>query len=119
MADVTIYHNPGCGSSKAALQRLAELGVEADVVRYLRTPPDRATLERIADGLEDPIEDLVRKDKRFGDLGLDAASYVANRPAVIDLLVREPALLQRPILVKGGRAIIGRPTSRVDDFVRS
>ena len=119
MAEVTVYHNPGCGSSKAALARLAELGVEADVVLYLRKPPDRATLERITGALEDPVEDLVRKDKRFGELGLDPATYVGDRAAVIDLLVEQPALLQRPLLVKGERAIIGRPTSRVDDFVRS
>jgi arsenate reductase (glutaredoxin) len=119
MADVTIYHNPNCGSSNAALARLGELGVDADVVRYLRQPPDRATLERIVDGLEDPVEDLVRKDKRFGELGLDPATYVGDRAAVVELLVREPALLQRPLLIRGGRAIIGRPTSRVDDFVRS
>jgi len=119
MADVTIYHNPGCGSSKAALQRLSELGVDADVVPYLRRPPDRATLERITAGLEDPVEDLVRKDRRFSQLNLDPATYVGDRSAVVELLTREPALMQRPVLVRGDRAIIARPTSRVDDFVSS
>ena len=117
MADVTVYHNPGCGSSKAALARLAELGVEVDVVPYLRRPPDRATLEHLVRSLEDPVEDLVRKDRRFNELGLDPATYVGDPAAVVELLVEERALMQRPVLVRGDRAIIGRPTSRVDDFV--
>ena len=117
MADVTVYHNPGCGSSKAALARLAELGVEVDVVPYLRKPLDRATLEHLVRSLEDPVEDLVRKDRRFDELGLDPADYVGDAGAVVDLLVEERALMQRPVLLKGDRAIIGRPTSRVDGFV--
>lgn len=96
---------------------LQELGVEADVVLYLKNPPDRATLERIVAGLADPPEDLVRKDARFQKLGLDPTTYVGNPAAVVDLLVAEKALMQRPLLVKGDRAIIGRPKDRIAPFV--
>lgn len=92
-------------------------GVEVDVVRYLKEPPDRATLEHLVSILEDPVEDLVRKDAKFDKLGLDAASLVGNPAAVVDLLVAHKELLQRPVLVKGDRAIIGRPKDRVEPFL--
>ena len=75
--------------------------------------PDRGTLEGIVDRLEDPVEDLVRKDSQFAKLGLDPADYVANPGAVVDVLLRYPRLMQRPVLVRGGRAIIGRPRGDV------
>jgi arsenate reductase len=92
--------------------------VDAEVVQYLKTPPDRATLERIVEALEDPVEDLVRKDANFTKLGLDPADYTTDR-AVIDLLLEHPKLMQRPVLVKGDRAIIGRPKDRVEPFLSS
>ena len=64
-----------------------ELGVEHEVILYIKTPPDRATLERIVDGLEDPVEDLVRKDSKFKKLELDPADYVKNPEAVIEILL--------------------------------
>ena len=67
--------------------------------------------------LVDPVEDLVRKDSHFNNLGLDAPDYVGNAEAVIDLLVQQPRLLQRPIVVKGDKAIIGRPKDRVAAFL--
>ena len=89
------------------------MGIEPDVVLYMKEPPDRAALEKIVAGLEDPVEDLVRKDSRFKKLELNADDYVGNAEAVIDLLVEQKALLQRPIVVKGNKAIIGRPKDRI------
>src|SRR3954447_6214664 len=117
MADVTVYHNPNCGSSKNALALLDELGVDYEVVLYLKTPPARPTLERIVAGLDGPVEDLVRKDSRFEKLGLDPESYVGRPEAVVELLSREKALMQRPLLVRGDKAVIGRPKERIPDFV--
>jgi arsenate reductase len=94
-----------------------ELGVEHDTVLYMKEPPDRKTLEKIVAGLEDPVEDLVRKDSRFKKLGLNADDYVDNPEAVIDLLVEQKALLQRPVVVKGRKAIIGRPKARIAEFL--
>jgi arsenate reductase-like glutaredoxin family protein len=81
-----VYHNPNCGSSKNALALLDELGVDYEVVLYLKTPPDRATLERIVAGLCGPVEELVRKDSRFEKLGLDPDTYVGKPDAVVELL---------------------------------
>ena len=116
MSDVTIYHNPHCHASQNAIAIAEELGVSYDVVLYLRQRPDRATLEAIVDRLEDPVADLVRKDSLFKRLGLDAADYVERGP-VVELLERRPGLLQRPVVVRGERAIIGRPKERIRDLL--
>lgn len=95
-----------------------ELGVEFDVVLYMQERPDRATLESIVAKLEDPVADLVRKDSLFAKLGLNATDYVEAEP-VIELLVQRPALLQRPIVVAGKRAIVGRPKERIRELLTS
>ncbi len=94
-------------------------GVDADIVLYMKTPPDRATLEHLVSILEDPVEDLVRKDSTFKKLELNPDDYVGNAEAVVDLLTERKALMQRPVLVKGDRAIIGRPKERVAEFLGS
>ena len=83
----------------------------------MKEPPDRSTLEKIVAGLEDPVEDLVRKDSKFKKLELNEDDYVGNADAVIDLLVERKALLQRPVVVKGKKAIIGRPKTRIAEFL--
>jgi arsenate reductase len=94
-----------------------EHNVEAEVVLYMKTPPDRETLERIVSILEDPVEDLVRKDSKFKELELNSEAYVGNPQAVVDLLVEHKALMQRPVLVRSDRAIIGRPKNRIVEFL--
>ena len=94
-----------------------ELGVDHDVVLYMKEPPDRATLEKIVAGLEDPVEDLVRKDSKFKKMELDPDDYVGNPAAVVELLAEQKALLQRPVVVKGKKAIIGRPKARIAEFL--
>lgn len=112
MSDVTIYHNPVCSKSRGALDILKERGVDHDVVEYLQAPPTRATLARILDLLAGPPADLVRKDKRFRELGLDAADYT-TRDQVVALLLAHPELMERPVVIHGGRAVIARPSERV------
>ena len=100
-----------------ALAVAEELGVAHDVVLYIKTPPDRAALETIVRGLEDPVEDLVRKDSKFKKLELAAGDFVGNPKAVIEILLKHKQLLQRPVIVKGAKAIIGRPKGRIADFL--
>jgi arsenate reductase len=90
----------------------SELGVDAEIVNYQKTPPDRATLEFIAAHLEDPVADLVRKDSQFDKLGLNADDYTTPT-AVVELLLKRKMLMQRPVVVRGNKAIIGRPKDRV------
>ena len=111
MAQATIYHNPRCTKSRQALQAAEELGVDVDVVRYLDTPPDEATLRSILDQLEDPPADLVRRE-HWAELGV-TPDDVATVDGVVAVLLAHPELMQRPVIVKGGRAVIGRPTERV------
>jgi len=91
-----------------------ELGVEADVVLYLKTPPDAATLRTIIDHLEDPVTDLVRRDSNFAKLGIQEAD-VQTADQVIAMLGKHKALLQRPLIVTPKTALIGRPKTRVSD----
>jgi arsenate reductase (glutaredoxin) len=114
--EVTILHNKSCSTSRHAMDVLSGEGVDAEVVEYLKAPLDRQALEALVDKLEDPVADLVRKDGYFRELGLSADDYTTPE-AVIDLLLEHPRLLQRPVLVKGDRAIIGRPKERVLPFL--
>lgn len=118
MADVVIFHNPNCSTSKFAVSLAADLGVDVEERRYL-LKAQRPTAEELAvlvDELEDPATDLVRRDANFSKLGLSDAD-VATADQVVAVLGEHPELLQRPVIVKGGRAIIGRPKDRVEPFL--
>jgi arsenate reductase len=116
MADVTVFHNPNCSTSRFAMEEVGSAGADAEVVQYLKQPLDRAALLELIEKLEDPAADLVRKDGFFNEQELSADDYVTPE-AVADLLVEHPRLMQRPVLVKGDRAIIGRPKDRVAAFL--
>ena len=128
-----MYHNPSCSKSRGALEILADQGVDHDVVEYLTAPPDRKSLERIVDGVGVPPAELVRRgdggfadrrsragacdgangdDRRFEELGLSASDYM-TRDAVIELLLEHPELMQRPVIFRGERAVIARPSEKV------
>jgi arsenate reductase len=93
-----------------------ELGVDAEIILYQKTPPDRAELEWLVAHLEDPPGDLVRKDSQFKKLGLDPADFQAA-DAVVDIILKHKMLMQRPVVVRGDRAIIGRPKERVRELL--
>lgn len=116
MADVTVYHNPNCNSSKTALKIAADAGIEVDVVQYLKTKPDAAELQGIVDKLQNPVTELVRRDANFKDLGL-AEEDVQTAQQVVPLLAAHPKLLQRPIVVAGDRAVVGRPKERIFELL--
>lgn len=118
MKSVRIYHNPNCSTSRFAVEQAAERGVEAEIVLYLKTKPGRDELADLIAKLEDPAADLVRKDAFFATLDIDG-DQVTEVSDVLDLLVAHPRLLQRPVLVGDNRAIIGRPKSRVGEFLES
>ncbi|NNG18299.1 arsenate reductase [Naumannella sp. ID2617S] len=116
MADVTLYHNQNCSTSRAAKDAAAAAGVEVEVVQYLKTPLDEAALLELLGKLEDPPSDLVRRDAHFKELGLTDAD-VETAEQVAALVAQHPKLMQRPVLVRGDRAIIGRPKDRVPTFL--
>lgn len=89
-----------------------ELGVDADIVLYIKNPPDEATLRGIIAKLEDPVTDLVRRDSMWQKLGLQEKD-AKTADQVVKLLLKHKQLLQRPVLVTKKKAIIGRPKERV------
>ena len=93
-----------------------ELGVSAEIVLYIKTPPDEATLRDVIAKLEDPVTDLVRRDSLWKKLGL-TDDDVATSEQVVAVLVKHKQLLQRPVVVTDTRAIIGRPKERVKELL--
>ena len=125
MADVTLFHNPNCSTSRHALDEVNAAGVDADVVQYIKTPLSAEELLDLLDKLVDPPADLVRKDGFFKDQGLIEGDYTDPK-AVAELLAGDlgavrhrERLMQRPVIVKGDQAIIGRPKDRVAAFLQS
>lgn len=92
-----------------------EMGIDAEVVLYMKTPPDAETLREIIARLEDPPTDLVRRDSTWKKLGL-TDDDVATTDQIVDVLVAHKSLLQRPVIVTADRAIIGRPKQRIIDL---
>ena len=113
---VTILHNPRCSTSRAALETLTEAGVAPTVVRYLDDRLDEPALRDLIGRLEDPVTDLVRRDPAFERAGL-SESDVADTEGVVAALLAHPELMQRPVIIAGDRAFIGRPRSRVAEIV--
>lgn len=113
---VEIFHNPRCSKSRQTLQLLQEQGVEPEVVEYLQTPPDRKTLERVLKMLNMEPRDLMRKkEAEYRENGLDEPGL--TRDQLIDAMIAYPKLIERPIVIKDGKAAIGRPPERVLDIL--
>jgi arsenate reductase len=112
---ITMYHNPRCSKSREALQLLQDRGVSPQIVEYLKTPPDAATLRDILARLGLRPRDLMRtKESVYKELGL---AEVEDDDALIRAMVENPILIERPIVVSDGKAALGRPPEKVLDLV--
>jgi arsenate reductase len=113
---VTIYHNPRCSKSRQALGLLTERGLEPQVIDYLKTPPDRKTLEGLLKLLGIGPRELMRKNEpEYRSASLDDPTLSDEQ--LIAVLLEHPILIERPIVVTNGRAVIGRPPERVLDLL--
>src|SRR4029078_1539638 len=101
MSDITIFHNQACSKSRGALEILADRGVDHDVGRYLETPPDRATIERILDAIPDEPQALIRTDDAEFKAPAIAKWDVVTGDQVADVLVAHPEVMQRPVVFVG------------------
>lgn len=111
MSDITIYHNPKCSKSRQALALLQEKGIEPTIVRYLDAPLGAAELSALLDKLGIEAHGLVRsKEAEYKEAGL---SKEASREAIVAAIARYPRLMERPVIARGERAVIGRPTERL------
>src|SRR5262249_22554719 len=107
MAEVVLYHNPRCSKSRSALEIVREAGVEPRVVEYLKTPPTAEELDGILKMLGvEPRELMRRGEKEYAELKLDDARL--SRVELIRAMVEHPILIERPIAVKGKKAVVGR-----------
>ena len=95
---------------------MRDRNVEFDVIEYLKQPLSRETLMQFLVLLPNEPADLIRKDKNFKQLGLKADDYV-TRDAVVDVLLEHPVLMQRPVIIRGERAIIARPSDTVNELL--
>lgn len=112
---IVIFHNPSCSKSRQALELLKERGVEPEVVKYKDHPLDRATIERIVRLVPDDPSALVRAgDARKA--GLDPRAYTTE-DEVIELLVAHGGLMERPVVLHGDQAVIGRPTEAIESLL--
>lgn len=112
MTDLTLYHNPRCSKSRGALELLEARGLAPTVVRYLETPPDAATLKALLDKLGIPPRQLLRTgEDDYAQLNL--ADPTLSDAQLIDAMATHPKLIERPILVAGDKAVIGRPPENI------
>ena len=110
--NVTIYHNPNCGTSRTVLGMLRDRGLEPTVVEYLKTPPGRAVLKDLLKKMNmTPRELLRRRGTPFDELGLDNPAL--SDDALLDALEAHPILMERPIVVAPGGARVCRPADRL------
>lgn len=112
-----IYHNPRCSKSRAALALLREHGEDPVIVEYLRTPPGRDTIESLLDALDlEPRAIMRHNESEYGDLGLDDPAL--THAQLVAALQQTPRLLQRPIVVRDGRAVVARPPELLLELFR-
>jgi arsenate reductase len=114
MDTVTIYHNPACGTSRNTLGLIRNAGIEPQIIEYLRTPPDRATLLSLIAAMQVPVRDVVRaKEPLYADLGLAEA----GDDTLLDAMLAHPVLINRPIVATSRGTALCRPSERVLDIL--
>ncbi|HEV8680873.1 MAG TPA: arsenate reductase (glutaredoxin) [Stellaceae bacterium] len=106
---VRIYHNPRCNTSRKTLALLREKGIAPEIVEYLKTPYTAAQLKTLLGQLKIPANGLVRK-KEAAAAGVDPATL--SEDALIAAMVKHPIIVERPIVVSGGKAALGRPPEK-------
>lgn len=112
----TIYHNPRCSNSRGALDILREAGVELNVIEYLDTPPDAATLQRLLAEMKMPARALLReKEAAYAELGLADAKW--SKAELIACMVAHPVLINRPIVVTAKGVRLCRPPEIVREIL--
>jgi arsenate reductase len=116
VTQVTIYHNPKCSKSRETLALLESKKITPRVVEYLKTPPSASELDRILKLLDLEPRALMRKgEPEYRDLGLDDAKL--TRAQLIRAMVDNPRLIERPIVLANGKAVIGRPPANVSKIL--
>lgn len=112
MTDLTLYHNPRCSKSRSALQLLEERGLSPTIVRYMETPLSTADLHVLLDKLGISARQLLRTgEDEYKSLGLNDPKLTDDQ--LIAAMVKQPKLIERPILLAGDKAVVGRPPEAI------
>lgn len=115
MSEYTIYHNPRCSKSRNTLALMQENGIEPDVVLYLETCPNAGEISGLLEKLGIGAAQLVRRgEDAYKECGLSAAS---SEEAVVAAMASHPKLIERPIVIRGDRAVLGRPPENVLELI--
>ena len=116
MEKITIYHKPTCSKSRQGLKYLQEKGIEFDVVKYHDTPLTKNKLKTLLKKMDmKPAELLRKKEKVYKELDFKNKNYTNDQ--IIEFMINEPSLMERPIIEKGDKAVVARPTERIDEVV--
>jgi len=116
MSKIRIWHNPRCSKSRQGLEYLTERGCEVDIFEYSTDEIDAAELAHIIEMSDQPLVDFIRTgEPEYRELGVDEKTITVREFA--EIAARHPKLLQRPIVIKDGKAIIARPTDRIDGIL--
>jgi arsenate reductase len=116
MSDITIYHNPACGTSRNVLALIRNSGEEPTVVEYLKTPPDRTTLVGLIQAIGTPVRDVMRqKGTPYDEFGLGELKWTDEQ--LIDFMLQHPILINRPIVVTPLGTRLCRPSEAVLDIL--
>ncbi|MEN8303156.1 MAG: arsenate reductase (glutaredoxin) [Campylobacterota bacterium] len=117
MAQITIWHNPRCSKSREALAIVDENTSEKEIIKYLETNPDAETIKNLLKMLGLTPRELMRtKEAIYKELKLKEET---DDEKLIEAMAQNPKLIERPVLIKNGKAIIGRPTSIIADFLKA
>jgi len=112
MSDITIYHNPACGTSRNTLALIRQQGFEPNIIEYLKTPPDHGQLAKLIADIGIPVRALIRtKNDPYEELGLAQDHWSDEQ--LIDVMVKNPLLINRPIVVTPLGSRLCRPQERV------
>ena len=111
-----IYHNPRCSKSRQTLELIRQAGVEPEIVLYLESPPTEAELDEVLILLDLQPQDLMRKGEAcYKELGLKGKEM--SRDEAVRIMVENPKLIERPIVIAGDRAVLGRPPENVQSLL--
>ncbi|MCB4752474.1 MAG: arsenate reductase (glutaredoxin) [Sulfurovum sp.] len=117
MNKITIWHNPRCSKSRNAVNLLEEKGIEAEVIQYLDTPPSKEEIKKVLKILNISAQELMRnKETIYKELGL---KDIKDEERLIEMMAKYPKLIERPIVIKGGKATIGRPIEKIIELLDS
>ena len=115
MSNITIWHNPRCSKSRNAANLLEERGIEAEVVKYLDTPPSKEEIKEVLKMLGISARELMRtKEEIYKELDL---KNIEDEEKLIEAMAEHPKLIERPIVIKDGKAAIGRPIEKIIELI--